>query len=305
MAKGDGDLTLVIDGRVVVRPVFEIAAYALSPKAAGAAGYVGFYEAFRRRFGNALTLYQLNDSAAQKEVRPADLDKVPFWFQDKRSLKAPLLGIRLHAGTDASLCPPMFHFMFQHVFPPHPRGMFRIVLEPDDADDAPAMLKLAKEALSDFPIHWGTAGYTLLWNELDGGDTRLALQWQSRHLARHPGLGKGEFTRTGLWADRGLSTVGWLTMIGNSIIEQAGGRATIEARLADDVVVHDLAHGLLLQAGPKAQLGDRDRPDDVAAYASVARALTETFPDEDTLRGLGVEGMNEDDALAWHRRFLP
>ena len=304
MAKGTPDLCSVIDDRVVVRPVFEIAVYATTPKAAGAAGYVAFYEAFRTRFGKALTLYQLNDSTAKKKVTAADLGKVPFWFQDKRSLKAPMLGIRMYAGTTESRC-RRCSTSCSSTCSRLTRG------ECSGSQGRPSMPRTPRgcsssrcQALADFPVHWGTAGYTLLWNDLTSDDG-LGTQWQARQLKRHPGLNKGEFTRTGLWADRGLSTVGWLTMLGDAIVEQAGGRKEIEAALSADVVIHDLAHGLLLQAGPQAQLGDVNRADNLPAYASVAQALTKAFPPEDTLRALGVEGMDEDDGLAWHRRFFP
>jgi hypothetical protein len=49
----------------------------------------------------------------------------------------------------------------------------------------------------------------------------------------------------------------WLTLLGTVQLERLGlSAAALEQKIGPDVVIHQLAHGVALQAGPSPELGD-------------------------------------------------
>jgi hypothetical protein len=309
MSKEFDKLPLVVDGQTVIAPCVEIMALSTTPKAEGAAGYVGFYEAFAQRYSKDLTYYRLNDTTKWKKAQPKDLRKVPGWFSDARSLQEPLLGITMHTSDDADdPRPPLFQMMFDHAYPEYPRGMFRIALPLSVAgEDAEALLELVDEAMAEFPVHWGTAGYAFYWN---GNDTTIdgyADQWIGRHLAKHPGLSTGELMEFGSFVEQGLANIGWLTFVGDALVEQLGGRAALEAAIeGTDVKLRSYAKSVALQAGPVPELGNVNRKKKLETYREVGRIIQPVFASDEALQNLSVKGYDDpDEMLEWLKRFLP
>lgn len=302
-------LPLVVNGRTVIFPCVEIMALSKTPKADEPAGFVRFYEAFARRYGDRLRYYQLNDSTKWKKVLPKDLRKIPGWFSDARSLAEPLLGITMHGFEVAGEPqPPLFDMMFDHAFPEYPRGMFRIVLPVDAVGaDASALLELVDDAIAEFPLHWGTAGYSFFW---EGTDTRIdgfAEQWVGRHLVKHPGISMGNLMEFGLCVEQGLANIGWLTFVGDELIDRLGGRDALGASAEGaGLGVRAYSRGIALQAGPVPELGNVNRRQTLPLYHEVGRILAPVFPPEDFLAKIDVKGIADpDEELAWLKRFLP
>ncbi len=95
-------------------------------------------------------------------------------------------------------------------------------------------------------------------------------------LQRFPGL---DYLNVSRWsaaaaeAERGIRTIGWLTVIDDGFVQVLGGKDQIAHTLAatKEVVLHSYPGGLLVQAGPKPVLGDRNRGIMPEAYRPVAR----------------------------------
>lgn len=308
MSKDFDKLPLVIDGKTVIFPCVEIMALSKVPKADGAMGYVGFYEAFAKRYGARLRYYRLSDSTKWKKVLLKDVQKVPSWFSDTRTLKEPLLGIVMHTSEDSEPRPPLFEMMFDHIYAEYPRGMFRIVLPLDVVDaDAVGVLELVDDAMAEFPVHWGSAGYSFYWKGTDTKIDKFADQWIGRHLAKHPGLSTGDYISWGLGVEQGLASIGWLTFVGDELIEQLGGRGTLAAALeTTGIDLRSYAKGIALQAGPIPELGNVNRRNNLDRYREVGRILAPVFAPEVFLQKIRVKGIDDPDKrLAWLKRFLP
>lgn len=302
-------LPLAVNGKTVIFPCVEIMALSKTPKVEGAAGYVRFYEAFAKRYGVQLRYYRLSDSTNWKKVMPKDARKVSGWFSDARSLKEPLLGISMHSNDVADEPrSPLFQMMFQHVYAEYPRGMFRIVLPLESVgSDASQLLDLVDDAMMEFPVHWGTAGYAFYWDGTDTKVDRLADQWLRRHLIRHPGLSTGDLFTWGLRVEQGVFNIGWLTFVGDELIKQLGGRDRLQAAVqGTQVGLRSYSKGIALQAGPIPKLGNVNRKQRLDDYHKIGHILSTVFAPEDSLEKVQVTSIDDpDERLAWLKRFLP
>lgn len=156
------------------------------------------------------------------------------------------------------------------------------------------------------PIH-GTAGLGTLF---DQGSSR-----QNSGLIAFPlvkrfvGL---DYNDSGRWtvesdesSARVIRTTNWLTVLDDDFVVQLGGLNKLTDALGPDCPVHPYEGGVIVQAGPQAELGDFNRRLIPEHYRTVARAL-KPLRFEDYRRGL----LKVPDALdaaeetkAWIARF--
>lgn len=303
------NFNLIVDGKTLVAPCIEVVAFSKTPKADGAEGYKRFYWAFVNRFGGQLTYYQLNDSTKWRPFGGSDVQKVPGWFDDSRSLKAPRLGIKLRScPTPEDPRPPFLDVMFDHAYREYPRAMMRIGLPINILNGgSSAFLDLVSEALSEFPIHWGTAGYAFFWDSSDTTTDQVAAQWIGPLLVRHPGLSTGEFLRWGAILEQGVANIGWLTFIGDELIAHLGGRDGLSRSiLGTSLQMLPYRYGVALKAGTLPEIGDVNRGSVLPNYHDVGKILQPLYAPEERLRKLGVKGIRDPEAaVRWLRRFLP
>ncbi len=100
-------------------------------------------------------------------------------------------------------------------------------------------------------------GYPLL-QRFPGLDYANASRWQAA-ARKHP---------------RTLRTIGWLTALDDGFVDALGGAERVREALAPDgILIHGYAGGVVLQAGPRPHLGDRNRGDVPQAYRAVAHLL--------------------------------
>lgn len=95
-------------------------------------------------------------------------------------------------------------------------------------------------------------------------------------LQRFPGLDdvKGSrWTAQSQSQQRTIRTTGWITAIDEEFVQSLGGLAQIKEGLSADIPISAFAGNVLIQAGPKPLLGDRNRGDFPELYAKVARLL--------------------------------
>lgn len=310
MNKSDFEkLPLVVEGETVIHPCVEILALSTTPKVEDPAGFSRFFEAFERRYADKLTHYRLNDSTKWRKIRSKDRGKVSGWFSDSRSLVEPELGVDMHTHAQGDKpCPPMCQTFFDHVHEEYPRGMCRIILPVDQVDDDAAdLLALVDDAMSNFPIHWGSAGYSFYWESLDSTVDHYADQWIGRHLYKHPGLSPGTSMDALLSVEQGVSNIGWLTFLGKELIEKLGGIQTLDFAVKDaKLALRRYEKGVAIQAGPVPELGNNELGDRLAAYSAVGSIIEPVFARMEKLKEMSVKGYDDDEEmLEWLRRFLP
>jgi len=132
---------------------------------------------------------------------------------------------------------------------------------------------------------------------------------------RFPGLEVDYPLRHSIWltdgreGDRdGIKGVNWLTVAGDRYLSELGGADKVEADLAaldSQFVVRRYEGGLLIQAGPRPQLGDATRGVWPTLYVKLAKYLeairvTNHNPFQ---RGTDVVPFDKANSEAWLRRF--
>lgn len=122
------------------------------------------------------------------------------------------------------------------------------------------------------PFH-GTAGLTLSspitpgWQQ-SAGDTLYEL------LQRFPGLETGYAWQMSAALGERMGPVNWLTAVHHDLLALCGGAGTVKQNLpAQLCTTFDFKTGLIIQAGPGPQLGDREAQVPIPAYQAVAAVL--------------------------------
>jgi Protein of unknown function (DUF3396) len=121
------------------------------------------------------------------------------------------------------------------------------------------------------PFH-GYGGFTFLESS-DLGVKSMAQPLICSLAHRFPGIDVDRPLVHLLRVAKGIKGVNWLTFLGAHWVGEAGGRATLQAALPDAFVFHDCGGGLLIQAGSRPQMGDRNQKLWVTLYPELSRLL--------------------------------
>lgn len=153
------------------------------------------------------------------------------------------------------------------------------------------------------PLH-GSAGFTIIVSP--------GMEQNSVHchqlLKRFPGFDfpePGGFAGEAMGIRNRIKCVNWLTALGDAIVSELGGIATLRAALEPACTLHEYEGGVVIQAGVTPRLGDTQRGDVPGEYRLVARA-TQAVRFEDYSEGLFRVAPDLDEkkeTLAWIRRF--
>ncbi|WAC74224.1 DUF3396 domain-containing protein [Roseateles sp. SL47] len=153
------------------------------------------------------------------------------------------------------------------------------------------------------PLH-GSAGFSLIVCPGMEQNSVYALQL----MTRFPGFDFPStvgFTReVGDVHDR-IKSVSWLTALGDDLVAQLGGLATMRQALEPACTLHSYDGGVVIQAGPTPRLGDTHANDIPAEYRLAAR-FTRPVRFEDYDEGLFrvPKDLNKrEETLSWVRRF--
>jgi len=121
------------------------------------------------------------------------------------------------------------------------------------------------------PFH-GYAGIGIL----DAADRGLAAANEKSLYAlaqRHPGLEADYPLQHGLWTKGGIKGSNWLTVLSNGFIERLGGIEFLTGNIEPPLQLMRYAGGAIIVAGPRPEVGDRNRGVDTPTYRKIARLL--------------------------------
>ncbi|MEO7329518.1 MAG: type VI immunity family protein [Minicystis sp.] len=149
----------------------------------------------------------------------------------------------------------------------------------------------------------GYAGIGIL-ESLNAGD-RLPFQRKVRQIAeRFPGLEIESKTGSTLHTGEGIKGVNWLTILGDRWIKEIGGADYLKLRLGDDFPMSTYEGGLMIQAGPKPQIGDAEKNQWPRHYVTLAKVLKPIQIKRHYPFHFGGEGhMDAEASNAWLNRF--
>ena len=104
-----------------------------------------------------------------------------------------------------------------------------------------------------------------------------------------------------IWVRAGIKGVNWLTILGDGEIARFGGLDALKAALPSTATLHTYSGGVMIQASPMPQIGDRNRQVDVEDYRKVAVALKPIRIS--THSGVGGGGFDRERFERWLARF--
>ncbi|MGJ3703000.1 type VI immunity family protein [Variovorax sp. AFSI2.2] len=289
---------------VLAMPCLEVVAFAYGAPASGA-GFERFLRAFTEAFSDHLRFYRTGDMKRSRTFDAGVLDGPHHWFSDPRLFATKMLGFLAHSGESArNIRPPAVKISLLGVFKP-PCFVVRMMLPVEWGSEPEEVMGLVQNALAEFPFKGGHCGYSLVWEETDISLEREVCAWAAPLLRRHPGLGYGDAITLSNAADRGLVAVNWLTFLEAEMAEILGGQAALAHRAPADVSVLPLGKGgVMLRAGDAPQLGDVNRQNLLPAYHAAGQLVAPVTAPDEALDDLAINGMSEEDAHDWLRRFF-
>jgi len=177
---------------------------------------------------------------------------------------------------------------------------FRVPLS--TADDPDALAAKLVEISTPLDFVCGTAGLMLhltpfglegLWKEVRGIVTRF-------EGVEPDGVEKGQWR-----AFFGQTGINWLTFVGPKHLETLGGLDAVEAKVAEaaEVTSERVGEGIVLRAGPRPRVGDRNKPSAALdPYRQVHRIVGPAlFLDTDY--AFSHEDFDGDATVEWLQRF--
>ena len=121
---------------------------------------------------------------------------------------------------------------------------------------------------------------------------------------RFPGLEINEPGATALSVPKGIKGINWLTILGERWLDAAGGLDYLRVRLDDNFTFHRYDGGLMIQAGPKPQIGDAEANRWPRHYVTLAKVLKKIqVTDHWRFHWDGPGRMDHEATLAWLFRF--
>lgn len=298
-------LTFRSDGVIYLRPCLDVIAYWTGSAFDRVDGILNFYRKSLGLVGDTLTFHQTDTMGKAAPLKKDSLDLVPYWLSKTKSRRDVYM-LLLESGASADEISDRA-IAFQAVeCGEESSGYIRLVLPVAVAAEAAvgqfSLVDIARDLFEGFEFNFGQAGYALTWNEL-GRFPEKATETMGAIRKRYPGLDLSDPGSSQYVASGAYKCVNWLTMIGTAACERLGGAGALRDRMGPEIVVHELSHGLMIQAGSMPEIGDTNRRRSVPLYHRVGRALA-PIRDPDHPAFLTVDGADDEDATnEWLGRF--
>src|SRR5262249_31480970 len=124
----------------------------------------------------------------------------------------------------------------------------------------------------------------------------------ARALAfRHPGMDIHQTSIASLYLNGGVRGAYWLTFLGPALLERLGKDASaIRKELGADIVVHELANGVAIQARENPEPEDVTRNDRLPLVRKVAKLVEPV----QMIQKSGIIFGPLDDFVRWQQRHL-
>ncbi len=168
------------------------------------------------------------------------------------------------------------------------------------SNDFGRFVALVKRFAERLPFFFGYAGF-FFNNSLEASTEQRNEQYLLPVAMRFSGVEVEEDISTSLCCEDSIKGVNWLTLLSPVLVERLGGKAALRAQLGEAVVLHDLATGLMIQAGPEPGLGDVNAGERLPFYREVHRALTPIRNPNHYMLGARIFG--KDETRRWMTRF--
>jgi TseV toxin immunity protein TsiV len=231
---------------------------------------IEFYKRSLQIIGPHIRFYQTENMGKARKITEKALEMLPFWFTTPSS-RRPILMFFLESGpTPNDVSDHAFLMCADEI---NAAGSLRLMLPVTRVEESVTDFRaLARDLANTARFSSGHAGFSVNFHIPGKGDYAGEADVRMYALSqRYPGLDLFD-TSTSKYASLGIKCADWLTFINPSQIEKLGGMDNLVGKLGKDAV-HPLKHGVMIQAGPKPELGDVNRGLTLPEYHRVGRLL--------------------------------
>jgi hypothetical protein len=284
-------LTREQDGEVYAKLCLDLTIYWRGSAFDRVDGILHFYERAMKEIGSALKFYETGTMSGAKPLRKDALEMLPTWLGKKR--RRDIYMLNLESGAHRAEPSDRNFYFAADEEDDEPLGVMRLALPIDRAKKPDDYVKLVEDLVRDLNFESGHAGYALNWDSR-GDMAGEALMHMMAVAGRYYGVDLFELDVTLVSMRQtkpaGIKCVNWLTLLGTELAALAGGVDALTTKLPKPCRVVPLPTGILIRAGDRPTLGDRQENADLSAYAAVGRVLAPfrfvnhqpLFGDEDT-----------------------
>lgn len=241
---------------------------------------IAFYHKVLEVIGSHLTYSQNDNMGKARKITSKALESVPFWFENPEIAMRPILMFELESGSSAnSVSDCAFSLLDNETLGSNLSqigdGHLRVMLPINTIEKSVTpLIELAKSLANLVKYSSGHAGFSVNRQTPGGGDYAGEAHRQCYFLSqRYLGIDFDDGIGTSQYVYQGIKCATWLTFINPHHIECLGGQEKIIETLGPECPVHTLNHGLMVQAGPRPELGDVNRQQTLPYYHRVGRLL--------------------------------
>ena len=257
------------DGQCTVKLGAGVSVYYKGTFKENATGLVQFYRTCIQHIGPSVKFFFMDGKKQPQKIKKETLDLLPFWASDGYDDRGSYF-LSLESGPEKYDVSDRSFRLFEGIH----QGEVRMMLPLEFVAENPAaFVDLAKTACDGLTFWSGTGGFVL--NLFLNYPTDLPNRKVAFVARRFQGIDVEPFSGLAYSADKGIKNIDWLTLVGDVFLPRAGGRDAVCQQLAalDGVTVHDLQHGIMIQAGPEPAFGDVNRNERLELYHHVGRVL--------------------------------
>jgi Protein of unknown function (DUF3396) len=265
-----------------------------------AAGVSHFYERTMAEIGEHVRFYETGTMAGARPLRKDSLQMLPTWLKSRP--RRDIYMINLESGAKRNEPSDRNFYFVADEDDDEPLGAMRVALPVAESDAPDAYLSFVTSLVEQLDFESGHALFALNWDSR-GDISPDASARMGGLVRRYQGVDMFELDVTLVSMRKtkpaGVKTAGWLTLLGPALIDALGGVARLRKALPKTCTVYDVPTGVIIRAGKRPLLGDRNRNQDMAVYRNVGRLLAPfRFTDHRALLSTGHESTEE-----WLARF--
>lgn len=263
-----------------------------------AEGLLHFYRRALEYIRKDVTFYALDGSNNFKKIKKDVFDMPVFWASGEAAPRAKY-GLDLECGSEKDNVSDKAFSLYDANF--FRTGHIRLVLPLEFvAESVQPFIELAKDVSSKLNFIYGHAGYAVnMYHHFNSQEESLPVYAISQ---RFKGIDLGRPLTFEGKAPKGIKSINWLTFLGGPMVERLGGRSALRNALGSENPVHELPHGVMIQAGAEPGFGDVNHREGLPHYHQVGRVLKPLRIPLDVLQRTNhIGGM--DNTRKWLARF--
>ncbi len=243
--------------------------------------------------------YRTESMTRSKKATPKVIDGVKDWFGEDYPDREEYGLILLSGETAADVGPWGIDFGFEPDLLDVESGYFEVSVPAAVMEETPAKFIALATSLADaMDFRSGHAGYGVVYDEGEMSPPRDAQlnAWHNRFLAldaRDLALAGGAF-------GTGIKGPSWVTFLDDEFVGKLGGLKKLQKAVPAPATVVARKRGVMIQAGPRPTLGDRNRQEDVSLLRAINKVLRPIrVRDDVVMRPFG----DADGTREWLERF--